>query len=120
MQSDFSNAVTGRVAAIAVGAAAILMGIGGNAYSQFYAHGSGSEEGLKRRVDFCHRDYQGCATDRQQLESCMLEKSILGQTARVNSYILFIMGLMILSAAAVSGGKRDPESAKPSNPTPPM
>lgn len=114
--SEFQNAAVGRVAAAVVGLVVFLMGAGGYAYSAFYAHGTPSEEGMRRRGEFCQRDYQGCATDRNLYIQCLQEKSILGQSARMNAFILMTLGTLVLSATAASSlmGRKSP--AQPPSP----
>ncbi len=114
--SEFKNASVGRLAAGVVGLIVFLMGAGGYAYSAFYAHGTPSEEGQRRRGEFCQRDYQGCATDRNLYIQCLQEKSILGQSARMNATILMTLGTLVLGAAAASAvfGRRS--SAPPPSP----
>lgn len=115
--SEFQNAAVGRVAAVIVGIATFIMGAGGYAYSAFYAHGTPSEEGMRRRGEFCQRDYQGCATDRNLYIQCLQEKSILGQSARMNAFILMTLGTLVLSAtAAPSLIGRKPPAPPPSPP----
>ncbi len=115
--SEFKNAAVGRVSAAVVGLVVFLMGAGGYAYSAFYAHGTPSEEGMRRRGEFCQRDYQGCATDRNLYIQCLQEKSILGQSARMNAFILMTLGTLVLGAAAASSVLARKSSAHP--PAPP-
>lgn len=115
MNSSFKNAVTGARVAAAGGVLTILMGVGGYLYSAYYAHGTGSAEGLERRGQFCQRDNALCATSREAYSNCMFEKSILGQTARVNSYILMTLGLIIIGGAAVAGLGRKPQGPQSSS-----
>lgn len=114
--SEFKNASVGRLASGVVGLIVFLMGAGGYAYSAFYAHGTPSEEGQRRRGEFCQRDYQGCATDRNLYIQCLQEKSILGQSARMNATILMTLGALVLGAAVASAvfGRRS--SAPPPSP----
>ncbi|MCM2344790.1 MAG: hypothetical protein NDJ24_09550 [Alphaproteobacteria bacterium] len=109
----FKSVATGRSAAYILSLTLLAAGAGGNAYSAFYDHGTGTTEGLQRRVQFCQRDYQGCATDRKQLEDCLLEKSILRQSARMNSLIMIFMGLMVLTGAGVASLNARNSAAKP-------
>lgn len=54
--SEFKNAAVGRVSAAVVGLVVFLMGAGGYAYSAFYAHGTPSEDGMRRpkRVNYLY------------------------------------------------------------------
>ena len=109
MKSSFKNAVTGARVAAAGGVLTFIMGMGGLLYSAYYAHGTGSPEGMERRGQFCQRDNTLCATSREVYADCMFEKSILGQTARVNSYILMALGVIVLGGSAIAGLGRKPQ-----------
>ena len=109
----FKKAATGVGAAYTLALTLMAAGAGGNAYSAFYDHGTGSDEGLQRRVQFCQRDYSGCATDRKQLEDCLLEKSILRQTAKMNSFIMIFMGLVVLAGAGFASLNARGSAPKP-------
>ena len=118
--ASFKNAVQSMganyLAAYGLGLAMLVAGAGGNVYSAYYEHGTGSEEGLRRRGEFCHRDYNGCATDKKIYENCLWEKSVLRQSARMNSIMLISFGLLILGGAgALNYGSRG-STPKPPRP----
>lgn len=92
---------SGAIASYALGLILLTAGVGGNLYSAFHEHGTGSPEGLERRGEFCHRDYQRCATDREVYKNCLFEKSILRQSARMNSIMLISLGLLIVGGTGV-------------------